>query len=132
MNAKTAVKLAIGILVVGGGLGYFMYQAMQSSWAYYYSVDDFATAGTASQGQSFRLAGRVKAGSVERDLQNMTLRFTLAGAQAQLPVQYKGVTPDNFTEDREVVVEGRLAATGVFQADTLMTRCESKYQAKVK
>jgi cytochrome c-type biogenesis protein CcmE len=132
MNAKTVVKVAIGILVIGGGIGYFMYQAMQSSWAYYYSVDDFATAGTAGQGQSFRLAGRVKAGSVERDLQNMTLRFTLAGAQAQLPVQYKGVTPDNFTEDREVVVEGRLAATGVFQADTLMTRCESKYQAKVK
>jgi cytochrome c-type biogenesis protein CcmE len=132
MNAKTVVKLGIGILVIGGGIGYFMYQAMQSSWAYYYSVDDFSAAGTASQGQSFRLAGRVEAGSVERDLQNMTLRFTLAGAQAQLPVQYKGVTPDNFTEDKEVVVEGRLAASGVFQADTLMTRCESKYQAKVK
>jgi cytochrome c-type biogenesis protein CcmE len=132
MNTKTAVKVGIGILVIGGGVAYFMYQAMQSSWAYYYSVDDFAAAGTSSQGQSFRLAGRVKAGSVERDLQNMTLRFTLAGAQAELPVQYKGVTPDNFTEDREVVVEGRLAAGGVFQADTLMTRCESKYQAKVK
>jgi cytochrome c-type biogenesis protein CcmE len=132
MNTKTAVKVGIGILVIGGGVVYFMYQAMQSSWAYYYSVDDFSAAGTASQGQSFRLAGRVKAGSVERDLQNMTLRFTLAGAQAQLPVQYKGITPDNFMEDREVVVEGRLAATGVFQADTLMTRCESKYQAKVK
>jgi cytochrome c-type biogenesis protein CcmE len=132
MNTRTAVKVGIGILVIGGGVAYFMYQAMQSSWAYYYSVDDFSAAGTASQGQSFRLAGRVKAGSVERDLQNMTLRFTLAGAQAQLPVQYKGITPDNFMEDREVVVEGRLAATGVFQADTLMTRCESKYQAKVK
>ena len=131
MNAKTVVKLAIGILVIGGGIGYFMYQAMQSSWAYYQSVDEFTT-GTAGQGQTFRLAGRVKAGSVERDLQNMTLRFTLAGAQAQLPVQYKGTTPDNFMEDREVVVEGRLAATGVFQADMLMTRCESKYQAKVK
>jgi cytochrome c-type biogenesis protein CcmE len=132
MNAKTAVKVGIGVLIIGGGIGYFMYQAMQSSWAYYYSVDDFSVAGTAAQGQSFRLAGRVKAGSVERDLQNMTLRFTLAGAQAQLPVQYKGVTPDNFMEDREVVVEGRVGATGVFQADTLMTRCESKYQAKVK
>ncbi len=132
MNAKTVVKVGIGILVIGGGIGYFMFQAMQSSWAYYYSVDDFAAAGSTSQGQSFRLAGRVKPGSIERDLQNLTLRFTLAGAQAQLPVQYKGVTPDNFTEDREVVVEGRLAASGVFLADTLMTRCESKYQAKVK
>ena len=47
-------------------------------------------------------------------------------------MRYTGVEPDNFVEDREVVVEGRLEPTGVFQADTLMTRCESKYQTKVK
>lgn len=131
MNTKTIVKLGVGIIVIGGGIGYFMYQAMQSSWAYYYSVDDFSTA-TSGQGQSFRLAGRVKPGSIARDLENLTLRFTLAGTQAELPVQYKGVTPDNLTENREVVVEGRLAPTGIFEADTVITRCESKYQAKVK
>jgi cytochrome c-type biogenesis protein CcmE len=132
MTTKTIVKLVVGLVVIGGGVGYFTYQAMQSSWAYYYSVDDFSAAGAAAQEHSFRLAGRVKAGSVVRDLQNLTLQFTLAGAQAELPVVYKGTTPDNFTENREVVVEGRLASTGVFYADTLMTRCESKYQAKVK
>lgn len=132
MKNKAIVKIIISIIVIGGGLGYFMYQTMQSSWAYYYSVDDFDAAGQAVQGHSFRLAGRVKTGSVVRDLENVSLRFTLAGAQAELPVQYTGVVPDNFTEDREVVVEGRLAPAGVFQADTLMTRCESKYQAKVK
>jgi len=131
MKTKTIVKIAVGVIVIGGGVGYFMYQAMQSSWAYYYSVDDFSAA-AARQEQSFRLAGRVKPGSVVRDMENVTLRFTLAGAQAELPVQYKGVTPDNFVEDREVVVEGRLAPGGVFQADLLMTRCESKYQVKVK
>jgi cytochrome c-type biogenesis protein CcmE len=132
MRTKTIVKLAVGIIVIGGGISYFMYQAIGSSWTYYYSVDDFSTAGAAAREYSFRLAGRVQAGSIVRDLENATLRFTLAGAQAQLPVQYQGVTPDNFAEDREIVVEGRLAPTGVFQADTLMTRCESKYQAKVK
>ena len=132
MKSKTIVKLLVGIIVIGGGIGYFIYQAMQSSWSYYYSVDDFSAAGAAAQEHSFRLAGRVKPGSVVRDLQNSTLRFTLSGAKAELPVRYKGVTPDNFVEDKEVVVEGRLAATGVFQADTVMTRCESKYQAKVK
>ncbi len=132
MRTKTIAKVAIGIVVIGGGIGYFMVQAMQSSWAYYLSVDDFFTAGAAIQEHSFRLAGRVQPGSVERDLEHVMLRFTLAGARAQLPVRYKGVTPDNFAEDREVVVEGRLGTDGVFQADTLMTRCESKYQAKVK
>ena len=132
MRTKTVAKVVVGIAVIGGGIGYFMVQAMQSSWAYYYSVDDFSAAGSATQEHSFRLAGRVQPGSVERDLEHVTLRFTLAGAQARLPVRYQGVTPDNFTEDREVVVEGRLGTDGVFQADTLMTRCESIYQSKVK
>src|SRR3970040_512746 len=132
MKKNAIVKLVVGIVVIGGGIGYFTYQAMQSSGAYYHSVDEFFPAGAGSQEHSFRLAGRVQPGSVVRDMEKLTLRFTLAGAQAQLPVEYKGVTPDNFTEDREVVVEGRLGAVGVFQADTLMTRCESKYQAKVK
>src|SRR4030042_1957718 len=123
MKTKTVVKLVVGSTVIGGGVGYFMYQAMQSSWAYYYSVDDFSATGAGTQEHSFRLAGRVQPGSVVRDMESLTLRFTLAGAQAQLPVQYKGATPDNFAEDREVVVEGRLGTTGVFQADAVMTRC---------
>lgn len=132
MKSKTIAKVVTGIVVIGGGVGYFMFQAMQSSWAYYYSVDDFSAEGHAAQEHSFRLAGRVKPGSVEQDMENVTLRFTLAGVASELPVEYKGVVPDNFVENREVVVEGRLAAAGVFQADNLMTRCESKYQAKVE
>ncbi len=132
MKKTTIVKLLVGVVVIGGGLSYFVFQAMQSSWAYYYSVDDFSAAEADAQKYSFRLAGTVKAESVNRDLENATLQFTLAGAKTELPVQYEGVVPDNFTEGQEVVVEGRLAAGGVFQADTLITRCESKYQTKVK
>lgn len=132
MRNKTVAKALAAIIVIGGGIGYFVYEAMQSSWSYYYSVDDFASADKALQGHSFRLAGRVKPGSVARDVEDASLQFTLAGAQAELPVRYSGIVPDNFVEDREVVVEGRLEPAGVFHADTLMTRCESKYQAKVK
>jgi cytochrome c-type biogenesis protein CcmE len=132
MKANVIVKLLVGIVVIGGGVGYFMFQAMQSSWAYYYSVDEFAAAAAAKQEHSYRRAGRVKPDSIVRDLENVTLKFTLAGSEAELPVQYKGVVPDNFADEREVVVEGRLSAAGVFEADTLLTKCESKYQAKVK
>lgn len=132
MKTKTIVKALIGIFVIGGGVGYFMYQAMQSSWAYYYSVDDFSANRSAVKNHSLRIAGRVKQGSVARDLQKMNLTFTLAGSKAEVPVGYQGSVQDNFAEDREVVIEGRLDTTGIFQADLLMTRCESKYRAKVK
>ncbi len=131
MKTKMVVKISLGLLIIGGGIGYFMYQAMQSSWSYYYSVDDFSADSAAVKNHSLRIAGRVKQDSIVRDLQKMSLNFTLAGAETELPIQYKGTVPDNFAEDREVVVEGRLDTTGIFQADMLMTKCESKYKAKV-
>ena len=132
MKTKVVVKILVGVVVISGGIGYFMYQVMQSSWSYYYSVDDFAANRAAVKNHSLRLAGRVKQDSIVRDLQKMSLNFTLEGSETELPIQYKGTVPDNFADDIEVVIEGRLDTAGIFQADRLMTRCESKYKAKVK
>jgi cytochrome c-type biogenesis protein CcmE len=131
MKTKAMIKIIIGIVVIGGGIGYFMYQAMQSSWSYYYSVDDFTEGSDAVKNSSLRLAGKVKDGSVQRDIEKMLLTFTITGQSAEIPVSYSKTVPDNFTEGIEVVVEGRLDPSGTFQADDLMTRCESKYEAKL-
>jgi len=131
MKMKTIMKTVIGVVLIGGAMTFFVFQAMRSSWSYYYSVDEFSANRSAVKNHSLRIAGRVKRGSIVRDLEKVSLNFTLAGSQTELPVQYKGPVPDNFAEDREVVVEGRLDTTGVFRADMLMTKCESKYKAKV-
>jgi cytochrome c-type biogenesis protein CcmE len=131
MKTKTLVKILVGIFVIGGGLGYFIFQAMQSSWSYYYSVDEFSANESSVMDHSLRIAGRVKSGSVARNLQAMSLSFVLAGSKTEVPVIYKGTVPDNFAEDIDVVVEGRLDVDGTFKADMLLTRCESKYKAKV-
>jgi cytochrome c-type biogenesis protein CcmE len=130
MKRKMVIKILLSVLIIGGGITYFMYHVMQSSWSYYYTVDDFSADSPAVKNQSIRIFGRVKQGSIVRDLQKVSLNFTLTGSKTELPVQYKGSAPDNFVEDREVVVEGRLDTTGIFQADMLMTKCESKYKAK--
>ncbi len=132
MKTKMILKILIGVIVIGGGLGYFTFQAMQSSWSYYYSVDEFSANISDMNNYSFRIAGRVKPGSVNRDLQKMNLTFTLAGTKTEIPVLYEGTVPDNFTDDIEVVVEGRLDENKSFKAKTLMTKCESKYKAKVE
>ncbi len=132
MKTKMILKILIGVTVIGGGLSYFTFQAMQSSWSYYYSVDEFSANISDMNNYSLRIAGRVKPGSVNRDLQNMNLTFALAGTKTEIPVLYEGTVPDNFAEDIEVVVEGRLDENKSFKAKTLMTKCESKYKAKVE
>ena len=131
MKKKAILKTVIGVTIIGACLTYFMWQAMQSSWAYYYSVDELIANKAVAGSSSLRVAGRVKAESVVRDLEKTLLTFALSGSANELPIQYKGSVPDNFTEGKEVVVEGRLDTAGVFHAETLMTKCESKYKARV-
>lgn len=131
MKAKTVVKVLISIVVIGGGLGYFMVQAMVGSQSYYISVDEFISGSKEVRSSSLRVAGKVKVGSVQRNLEEMKLDFVLTGDKDEIPVSYIGTVPENFTEDIEVVARGKLDTTGTFKAETVMTRCESKYQAKV-
>jgi len=130
MKKKIIVKLIISVIVIGGALGYLVVNAIQSSWAYDISVDDFLRNET-TQTHKARVGGIVQAGSIEKDLELLELKFVLVGQNTTLPVSFHGPVPDNFEENREVLVEGRLD-NDVFRADNLITKCESKYKSKVE
>jgi cytochrome c-type biogenesis protein CcmE len=56
--------------------------------------------------------------------------FTLTDDQGNiLPVVYKRVKPANFDQAIGVVAIGRYAG-GTFQADQLLVKCPSKYEAE--
>ncbi|MBN1766326.1 MAG: cytochrome c maturation protein CcmE [Sedimentisphaerales bacterium] len=130
--SKPLVKFVIGFIVIGGALVYLVINAMQSSWAYDISVDDFVAKSSETQTHSSRVGGVVGIGTISRNLEQMQLNFKLEGQDVSLPVSYQGTVPDNFGEEKEVLVEGRLDTNGVFQADRIITKCESKYKAKAR
>ena len=127
-------KVIIGTVVIGLAVAYLLYEAAKSSWAYYYSVDEFAKSQPAKINGSYiiRLAGVVKAGSIKADADKMQIDFELAGEKNSVPVRYYGALPENFSDGKEVLVEGRAGADGVFNASQILTRCESKYKARLK
>jgi len=51
-------------------------------------------------------------GTIERDVGTQTIRFAVTDGQVTYPVVYRGLAPDTFTDDVEVVVEGRLQPDG--------------------
>ena len=68
-----------------------------------------------------------------RNLETITLN-TLYGndyvaSDDTLAVVYSGAVPDTFGVGKQPVVEGRFdAASGVFQADSIIVKCASKAQ----
>ena len=135
MNKKKTAKIVISVIVIGSAVGYLLCQAIDSSWAYYYSVDEFVCSDQYKSSDDtvsalVRLAGRVD--SIIHDAENMQLDFELAGQKNSLPVSYHGPVPRNFTAGKEVVVHGKADPNGLFKAVVIMTRCESKYRVKLQ
>jgi cytochrome c-type biogenesis protein CcmE len=93
--------------------------------SYFYTPADIV-AGKAAQGESMRLGGMVRRGSIVRQPDGVTIRFVLTDGKAETPVVYRGIVPDLFREESGAVAEGRLQ-NGVFTADTILAKHDERY-----
>ena len=112
---------------MGLAIGYLGYMGFQGSATYYYTVSELTELGSSVHGENVRVDGQVVSGSLEQESNGLILKFNIVDEKESLPVVYQGIVPDSFKPDSEVVVEGHLNSTGVFQANTIMTKCPSKY-----
>jgi cytochrome c-type biogenesis protein CcmE len=121
-------KLVIAGVLLSGTFGYLAYAGMQSGWVYFVSVEQFAS-DTQFHNQRVRVHGKVATDGFDASKSLLIAKFNLTDKGGQsIPVEYHGVVPEMFEAGRDVVVEGRRDAAGLFQADVLMTKCASKYE----
>ena len=96
---------------------------------YYYTVSELIGQGSSIYGENVRVNGQVAPGSMEQESAGRILKFTMidVGGEENLPVVYQGVVPDTFKVGNDIVIEGHLNSGGVFQANSLVTKCPSRY-----
>lgn len=122
----------IGFLVILAGLVYMGSTVFKSSLQYYVTVDEFLTAPEKYHDKTLKVAGRVKDGSIRKLLNETSmLEFVIADAGGELPVRYRGLVPDTFKAGGDVVATGRMGSDGLFQANHILAKCASKYEARM-
>ena len=117
--------LLAGIAVLGA-IVYLVFINTQASAAYDMTVTELHNCVTCTS-QTVRVTGTVQAGSVVRDDAHERISFIINDGKIALPVTYSGVVPDIFRVGIQVVVEGKYNGPGMFQAQTLLTKCPSKF-----
>jgi cytochrome c-type biogenesis protein CcmE len=118
--------LLAGIAILGAVI-YLVVSNTQASAVYYMTVSELKSCKTCVT-QDVRVAGVVQSGFVRNDAQQ-TISFVITQGSQKLPVTYTGVVPDIFAPGITVVVEGYYTGSGPFQAQTLLAKCPSKFQA---
>jgi len=121
-------RLVLIMLAVAALLGAVLLAmwGLQDRAAYFVTPSDIA-AGKTTPDKAMRLGGMVERGSLKRDPDGLTIRFTVSDTKAETPVVYRGITPDLFREGSGVVAEGRLNPDGLFVADTILAKHDERY-----
>lgn len=97
----------------------------QKSLTPYVSLSEAKKKGTTVQIKGARVDG-----SEQYDVDSKTFNFKLTdNSGEQFQVIYHGVKPSNFEHAKEVVARGRYHS-GAFEADEILIKCPSKYEAE--
>ena len=126
INPKLLVAATVLILAVG----FLVFNAMGSSMAYYQTIGELRESGKDMTGERVRVGGDVVPGSIERVGLEDEIRFTVTDGEQTMDMVYSEVVPDIFKDEVEVVAEGQVGLDGVFQAETLLTKCPSRFEAE--
>ena len=122
---KRVAFIFIGL--AGLGLAAFLVlSAFQNNLVFFFSPTQVA-AKEAPVDRAFRIGGLVQEGTVRRDPDGLTVRFTVTDTAASIPVVYKGILPDLFKEGKGCVAQGQIGADGVFQADQVLAKHDENY-----
>ncbi len=129
MKAKhQRLVLALVAVVALTGSAFLGMSALEDQASFFYAPADLKKA-QVTPDRAIRLGGMVKAGSLKRAPDGVTINFIMTDGIAETPVTYTGIVPALFVEGSGAVADGRLRADGVFVAnrDGILAKHDENY-----
>ena len=120
--------------VVALAVGYMAYAAFPANALYFLTVSEFMSSEEYQDGRVLRVSGKLVENSFLRERGSTVSHFQLTDKDSpsdpRLDASYVGVMPDLFFNPHsEIILEGRYGQGDVFEADSILVKCPSKYQA---
>ena len=128
-------RFMVGLVAVAAVVTYLIWTGVSDTMVYYLTPAELmakVASDPTFKDVGVKVSGRVIPGTYERVEGQLLHRFKVRDLEDEsvtFDVEYRDALPDTFTDDTEVVLEGRMDANGVFQANTLLTKCGSRYEA---
>lgn len=128
-------RFMIGLVGVAAIVSYLIWTGVSETMIYYLTPVELVQrveADPTFHNVGVKVSGTVVVGSYARvpgELLHTFVVRDLVDESVSFPVEFRDALPGTFEEDIEVVLEGRLRADGVFEANTLLTKCGSRYEA---
>lgn len=128
-------RFMVGLVGVAAVVTYLIWTGVSETMVYYVTPVELlerVEADPSFHDVGVKVGGRVVPGTysrVEGQLLHVFTVHDLEDHTKTFRVEFRDALPDTFTDEIEVVLEGRLRRDGVFEATTLLTKCASRYEA---
>jgi cytochrome c-type biogenesis protein CcmE len=115
------------VAVVLAVVAYLAFSNIGSALVYYVTPSELLGRGDAAIGQTVRLGGQVKVGSISGAPTDLI--FVLTDGEAEITVHSTSAPTRSFREGSGAVVEGTLGSDGVFEATRVIVKHDENYEA---
>ena len=131
------IKVGVTVGVLALAFAGLMYSTLSEGTEYFKHVDEVMVNRQQWEGKSLQLHGYVVPGSIMVKPSTLEYKFKVQNNPARvgeagqvIEASYKGVVPDTFKDEAEVVLRGKLGTDG-FHTDPngVIAKCPSKYEA---
>ena len=119
--------ILIGVAVVVVVIAYLALSSVGNALVYYLTPTELLARGDAAIGETVRLGGLVKVGSIAGVAPDLT--FVLTDGTSEMPVHSASAPTRSFREGIGAVVQGSLTASGVFEATEVIVKHDENYVA---
>ncbi len=126
------LKIGLTAFVLAAAFGGLMWYSLQQGTSYYKHVEEVMASPQDWQGKALQLHGFVVPGSIRRGTDDkLEWRFRVQSKGSMVDAAYRGIMPDTFKDEAEVVLNGHLTSTGFYvEPNGVMAKCPSKYEVK--
>jgi len=124
-----------GLVGVAAVVTYLVWTGISSTMMYYVTPSElYARVATNPElvDTGIRVSGNVVPGSYDQATGQLLHTFEVLDPdhpEVRLTVEFRHPLPDTFSDEAEVVMEGRYRADGIFEATEVLTKCGSRYEA---
>ena len=123
---KKRVTYFLVSVVVALILGKFIFNSLQKNTVYFFSPTDLSLNSETPKGL-IRVGGLVKKSSVLKNKSEATYAFIVTDLKNDIYVEYKGILPNLFQEEKGVVVEGTLKDKKFLLGKTILEKHDENY-----
>ncbi len=119
--------LLLGVVIVVGVIAYVAFSSVGNALVYYVTPTELLARGDTATGETVRLGGLVKPGSIQGEAPDLT--FVLTDGTTEVRVHSSTTPTRSFREGIGAVVEGALNTHGLFEASQVIVKHDENYGA---